>query len=513
MQENRYVCMRVNDFDLLPEGSTLEKEQFRYVRDDKNGVLIMIYDFPEEGYVRLEYMSHQSSICRLRSFCHINRNVLLKSISDEDGVLHAEQMFPAVTLFHAVHEYRPCPTCGATVDAPCSCQLDLVAPTHSLDFRNGEKHMSSHVGAFQGMANLQLFAKGNALKHTTLGCRIQVQGGSAPDLVSKLTNWAITEHLKEVPQNPMLSLLSLNGAELQSTDVDSPEVPAIGLSLGNTNFGADNVVDGLVLDGFLDPQVQESHDEEIDVIPESSDIMQYENWQDAEFSTCLFQSSMGDDYELREDSDHGQMSERDPAVWAQTITSQGLSILQVGMTQNPSIIASDERDVMQVSNRHLDLEFLQTSLTRAAEHTSEGLLSPPKPESMSQNSDLGTIWVLGGHNANVKQGSDGNKGILPVKSNSRKQKTDMAPRHVDENDDEKATRKELKKQLKRERNRASAKRSNTKKKHENDIRKRERQRLKELEVTLRAEEQRLRKENLTLRKKVQVREERGYDNR
>lgn len=504
--------MGLNDFDPqpVPGPPTPEKEQFRYVRDDKNGVLIMIYDFPEDGYVRLEYMSHQSSICRLRSFCHIDRSVLLNAVSNEDGVLHADKIFPAVTLFQAIHEYRPCPTCGATVDAPCSCQLDLVAPTHSLDFANGAKHMSSHVGAFQGLASLQLFAKGNALKHAMLGCRTQVQGGSSPDLVSRLSNWAITEHLKEVQQNPMISPLTLSGAGLESTDAESLEVPATGLSMGSTNFEVDNVVDGFFLDGFLDPQVQSSHDEAVDGIPASSDIMQYENWHDAEISTGLFQPPMQDDYELRDNSDHGQMPERDPVVWAQTISSQGLNILQVDVTQSPPIAASDERNVMQVSNGQLGLEFLQTSLTRAVERTSEGQLSSARTESNSQNSDLGTIWVLGGRNANVKQGCDDHTDTIPLKSNSRKQDTGMVPKHHDENN-EKAPLKELKKQLKRERNRASAKRSNTKKKHENDARKRERKRLKELEVTLRAEEQRLRKENLTLRKEVEVRGERGQN--
>lgn len=522
IQENRNTSTQgLQDFvvNTIPDRSVRQIEQFRYVRDDNMGIVTMVHDFAQDGYFRVEYMAHQSSICRLRSFCHIEHNALLNAVNGTDAALEAEKLFPAVSIFQSVHEYRDCPMCGATVTSPCACKLDIVAPSHSFDFKNGGKHMSSHVGAFQGIANLQLFAKGAALKQVQLGSRIHVQGGTAPDLVTRLTKWAISEHLKDVRLDPLESLLPSTSSGVDNAHAESGKLDSAELSLGNSTLDVDHVLDRALLDGLLDTHLQDCH--ELDsgtAMPSLVDPVELEQWQTATAIDALsgfFQASTQEHSGVLLQEGDAQMLDLDVEANSKASKHMSTSISNsslpgwtplvhlgqngIGVDAVESSIYVPPTELMSCSPVSGDDD--SHAMDTTADHINHDALGGGKNE--GEDDDMREAPSMP---------RQGNEPIITNQTFDTLEDADRAqtPEMLDENSgtspsieiDEKERLKELKKILKRERNRASARRSNAKKKIENDQRKRERKRLKDLEIRLRDEEQRLRHENLLLRKEL-----------
>lgn len=450
------------------------KENFRYVRDDKKGIIVMIHDLSDEGYYRIEYMEHLSSTCRLRSFGYIKCRALLNAINDSKSALDFNQIFPSVTLIQTVHEYRPCPICRKPPSDSCVCKLDLEVPKHAYDFSNGAKQMSSHIGFFQGMASWHQFAGGRICKMVKLGSQMEVRGGSVPDLVTKLMNWSITEHLKDLPDNSPLPVISCSTSATENDESDSQiqmTLPDIAPSEDIPEVHEDSFEDTAMLDRFFDPSPPNIYALQEDVIPIGPAPLEL-----PQYDTTAYQGPDSGgiiEVEMKPFLNHEHnmpSSDQNPMGTSSTI--------QVG----GPYVEDDMNNQAQLSQEHLAGGDYKSagrvlSLVQELECSLERTYSK---QGVSQEDDRAPLTPLA-------------------------QVLDEGSRLQNKEEEEKQQLKELKQHQKRERNRAAAKRSNAKKKKENDARKLERAKLKNLEIELRAEEQRLRKENVSLRRSLHER--------
>lgn len=212
IEEKSYTCTQSFDGCEQPKNVNCSvdrhNELFRYIRDDRAGTLVMVYDYGDCYHI--EYVTHLSSTCRQRSSTRYKRD-FLRDILRSEGSIDEGSLLPAMVCLQVVDEFRQCPTCGAMPDQGCRCSLNLVRPKHSLDFLNHARQMSTHTGEYAGMVHLAKFEDGESNTHITLGSRISLRGSEAPNLVRRLTEWAVERDLQRVPLDPMASLMPAAG--------------------------------------------------------------------------------------------------------------------------------------------------------------------------------------------------------------------------------------------------------------------------------------------------------------
>lgn len=338
--------------------------------------------------------------------------------------------------------------------------------------------MRSHLGHFHGHAKLSMCSRGQATHTISLATNIQVEDAHRHDLIHDLTKWAIKEHVRKcggvltssmpsaVPQSGShaieVSEFPLEWAEQDSqVDVDHAEYNCNALESQVSPYRAAssalsdscNPVDSWLCSGTSSERT---------TLESLSDFEPSSPWKSGIVSAAPkdYAFSLGDpkvelyvdvgnllgpslDADTRGDCDHGT----------------GLPDALDLTAASPSAPFGAIVDDIEMSNYYLRVD--EQDLTEDI----VGLKRPPAPA------------VEGGTLSSTDLESE------QLANECREQKASA-----------------WKKQLKMERNRASARRSNMRKKEANDARKRERKRLQDLEVQLKRIEQNLRSENLMLRK-------------
>eukprot|EP00177_Eucheuma_denticulatum_P000332 GFKZ01000569.1.p1 GENE.GFKZ01000569.1~~GFKZ01000569.1.p1 ORF type:complete len:484 (-),score=48.52 GFKZ01000569.1:898-2349(-) len=194
-------------------------EQFRYVRDDRQGVLIMLYNHDE--YVEIEFSTHHNTRTRQRSTCRFNRGALMALLYANSEFMDDQSMLRATICIQFVDEFRMCPSCGAAPTISCGCSLSLVPPKHSLDFSNHVAQMMSHTGKYQGMVHICKFASGEQKCEVTLGSTINIKFSSAPNLVNRLTDHVLSRDAPKWPYSSQPSVVPAPVPRHQSEAVTS----------------------------------------------------------------------------------------------------------------------------------------------------------------------------------------------------------------------------------------------------------------------------------------------------
>lgn len=194
-------------------------EQFRYVRDDRQGILIMLYN--HDDYVEIEFSAHHNTRTRQRSTCRFNRGALMALLYAESDVMTDQSMLRTIICIQFIDEFRHCPSCGTVPNVSCGCSLSLVPPKHSLDFSNHAAQMMSHTGNYHGMVHLSHFSNGEQNSGVTLGSSINVKFSTAPNLVSRLTDHVLSRDQPKWPCSPQASGVQASVPRLHSEAVTS----------------------------------------------------------------------------------------------------------------------------------------------------------------------------------------------------------------------------------------------------------------------------------------------------
>lgn len=181
--------------------------QFRYVRDDKAGMLIILYE--KDHSFQFNYVAHLNTQNCRRSTCRFDKQTLLSLIETETH-LDGEKLLRAMHCLQSAEEFRSCPICGAKYSTPCGCSLGLVVPAHSLDFSNHASQMFSYVGSFEGMVHSAMYSGGRLRGQEMLGSNMTLEGGNDRHLIERLSRWAISKGMQKVcPPDPMSYVLPL----------------------------------------------------------------------------------------------------------------------------------------------------------------------------------------------------------------------------------------------------------------------------------------------------------------
>lgn len=202
----------------------------RYVRDDENGMFVILAENNNTGLTELECMKQQTTRKRKRICARFRTERLRRNLQTNRGILHAQEMSRSLSLLSVAYERRSCPLCYAIDGGECKdCTLPFRRPAHSLDFRNERRNMSLHTGLYEGGSTMRLFNM-DQLPYilTELSTTSVIKGSLNHEFISKMNQFAVMDRMKFVRLNPFekfdggfLAFGGLNGCE---GDIDIAKV-------------------------------------------------------------------------------------------------------------------------------------------------------------------------------------------------------------------------------------------------------------------------------------------------
>lgn len=221
------------DWNLRVENnpSSVNPNHFRFVRDDENGILLVLNRNHRTGCVKMETISQSSESSRRRVFAVFKHDALQKAVHAEQGILPIDAVLDALTVINFLTESRDCSRCGAVAASPCKCKVMTILPAHPLDFSPMQNNMSTYLGSWEGLALSALVDKGKDYLKANVGSVTQILGGRDRDLLSRLSRWAISDQLNSRKQNP-LPLIVPSG----DTQVDNNETSRGNVDMDSTGF-------------------------------------------------------------------------------------------------------------------------------------------------------------------------------------------------------------------------------------------------------------------------------------
>lgn len=224
---------------------------YRFVRDAKQRKFLHVLDMPKEDII-----SVYSSVQESSTFCHsaivqFRRSDMLRSIHDAKTSL-----IPSATsaLLAVIEEnyYRTCPVCGRHHAAKCGCSLTNIPPAHPFDFHRFKAELRKDFGTFEGLARRsQSFSSGGKAT-TSFGARVCLQVIDDNALKQRLRAWSICRHLNIFGEDPRQSFSLRPSEEQASVPVETDCVIDNLFSASNSIFGAGHCenVQGAASDNF-----------------------------------------------------------------------------------------------------------------------------------------------------------------------------------------------------------------------------------------------------------------------
>lgn len=182
------------------------RRHFRFVRDDASGLLIHVYDSPEDGLIKIDYMALQTARRRRRVYVSIRRaDVLEMACSSSFSI---DGLMRAAVVVQSIDELRRCPLCRGAANGSCECRYVITPPKHPLDFYSMH-NFGVHHGFFLGSVSSVLFKDGADVMTAQLSSALDVECSTDFDLIQQLSRWAISDKLKDVTIDPLSVMMSV----------------------------------------------------------------------------------------------------------------------------------------------------------------------------------------------------------------------------------------------------------------------------------------------------------------
>lgn len=415
---------------------------FRFVRDDSNGVLILVFRDSSSGTIKMDVMDHLGASVRRRSFVVFDEQRLRNAIHTERGILQPEYVLPALKMLSIVLESKKCPHCSSPPNFSCDCKLDTEVPKHPLDFSALRKNMHAFVGAYEGLARNVCFEGGNPVLSANVGSVINIEGGVDDDLIARLSRWAITDHLKDRKENPIPLLMPLRGSNNDDDDVD-----VIDMAIDTGIMAQGSVGLPGILGSLIDPMANGSS------CSSGSGILVAESLEDSGPNETVQERSAVSSLFENVSPESGRMALNDEAL-----------------------------DLVNKITGDADMGMEDLYLAGIGEQSLESL--------SSEDTEV----------PNVDPVATGSEQQAPEKTVASRTRAIAPSAPVENSGNREQGEKEHRAQLRRQRNREAAQRSNMKRKIKNDTLKNSLKETHAKAAELRAKELALREENLQLRK-------------
>lgn len=203
------------DSPWLPDGQSSMKVRLnlRFVHDASKRSLFSLVDLPDQDCVALHCTCVDPFAGPYFLRAMLDRTKLRAVINGGRLNFDYTAVLPALQSFLHTVQYRACVRCGAI--SGCLCYYASVAPpTHPFDLRHFKTAMNEEFGAYRGITTMVMFDGGRKVKKVTIGgSHTLVQGAFDPASLQALANWSVSQHARNVLQDPRQSLYFVTQGE------------------------------------------------------------------------------------------------------------------------------------------------------------------------------------------------------------------------------------------------------------------------------------------------------------
>lgn len=197
----------------------------RSVRDDSSGLMINIADHAECQVSEITVCTQLSPGHREQAFLVLSTPILQKALHAPSKMHQQHLLQTAVLYSYYSLDMRQCPKCGSNAFIACTCTLGLTTKKHPMDFEADRSNIETFTGGFDGVSTLALYA--NGLENFRGNYVTKASAGLMWDHDSSiyLGGWAMRHTLRDAPVNALNLQMPLN--ELQSTQPDQHALIAV----------------------------------------------------------------------------------------------------------------------------------------------------------------------------------------------------------------------------------------------------------------------------------------------
>eukprot|EP00178_Gracilaria_changii_P003179 TRINITY_DN1465_c0_g1_i1.p1 TRINITY_DN1465_c0_g1~~TRINITY_DN1465_c0_g1_i1.p1 ORF type:complete len:573 (-),score=104.69 TRINITY_DN1465_c0_g1_i1:5904-7622(-) len=230
--------------------STLLEENVyltRIVRDDETGVWLSIANNDDLDLIILQYCTIITPGYKEHAFMLLRRGEFLRTFkrSEHHFDENAWRRVMAYRLFST--EWRQCPKCGHHGPSICGCKVNLIPKKSMFDTAREIENMRAHTGCHSGIAQVSMFAKenGQPIFSSVVKSRSEIKVLFDVDEKRWLATWAMNHAIKQRPFRLLQMALPDSGLKecgtLSSQDVLFSKA-SISLDLGDALGVFDDVL-------------------------------------------------------------------------------------------------------------------------------------------------------------------------------------------------------------------------------------------------------------------------------
>lgn len=189
------------------QGDNMERaslfHNMRFVRDSRRRSILAVMDSPDEEHILVHYSTTDSHSCPYTIAAKFHRRELLAISRERRYPLNAETLQASLIQYIHTSQLRSCPKCNAPPASGCPCYHNTMrSPIHPFDANSFKLSIMQDFGTYQGLTNAVMKTTNRQVRNVCFRTHSSFQGIFDPPSVHKMTTWALSQHTNRVIERP-----------------------------------------------------------------------------------------------------------------------------------------------------------------------------------------------------------------------------------------------------------------------------------------------------------------------
>lgn len=189
----------------------------RFVRDSRRRSILAVLDSPNEEYILVHYSRTDSRSCPYTLAVKFRRRQLLAITRERRYQLNAGALEASFSQYIHSSQLRSCPKCSAPPASGCPCYLNTMrSPLHPFDVNSFKFSVAQDFGSYQGLTNTVTKTANGQVRNVCFGTHSSFQGIFDPSSVQRMSTWALSQQASRTIERPKPSIQFTMSGEIAS---------------------------------------------------------------------------------------------------------------------------------------------------------------------------------------------------------------------------------------------------------------------------------------------------------
>lgn len=191
------ITERVKNATLVPINSRFYIS--RFVRDDRKGLFLIMAEHSHLGITEIICCRQISPGCRTQLVSVMRAQPLRQALSSLNQGYETEAVRRATMFAYFAIDTRSCPSCGNSTAAFCQCKIPLKRKLHAMDYDNEFNNLSTYCGGYEGVAKTSVYGEGQESYVASFLSKVNATFTTDLESRQRLSFWAIRDALGANP--------------------------------------------------------------------------------------------------------------------------------------------------------------------------------------------------------------------------------------------------------------------------------------------------------------------------